>query len=55
MNPWSILVALDGKREAEGELYLDDGVSQEPTEIKEIKVRTDSELSGLWNQLLTCE
>ncbi|OAG14111.1 hypothetical protein CC77DRAFT_1067362 [Alternaria alternata] len=37
MNPWSILVALDGKREAEGELYLDDGVSQEPTEIKEIK------------------
>ncbi|RYN23236.1 hypothetical protein AA0114_g12846 [Alternaria tenuissima] len=37
MNPWSILVALDGKREAEGELYLDDGVSQEPTKIKEIK------------------
>ncbi|CAI9633455.1 unnamed protein product [Alternaria burnsii] len=37
MNPWSILVALDGKREAEGELYLDDGVSQQPTDIKEIK------------------
>jgi alpha-glucosidase len=38
MNPWSILVALDKKQEAKGELYLDDGVSQEPTDIKEIKV-----------------
>jgi alpha-glucosidase len=47
MNPWSILVALDGKREAEGELYLDDGVSQEPTDIKEIKVRANSKPSVL--------
>ncbi|KAJ4379014.1 hypothetical protein N0V86_005891 [Didymella sp. IMI 355093] len=37
MNPWSILVALDAKQEAKGELYLDDGLSQEPTDIKEIQ------------------
>jgi alpha-glucosidase len=40
MNPWSILVALDGKGEAKGELYLDDGISQEPTNIKEVQACT---------------
>lgn len=39
MNPWSILIALDSEQQAKGELYLDDGVSQEPSDIKEIEVR----------------
>lgn len=38
MNPWTILIALDSQQEAKGELYLDDGVSQEPTDIKEVQV-----------------
>jgi alpha-glucosidase len=39
-NPWSILVALDSKQEAKGELYLDDGISQNPTDIAEVQVCT---------------
>lgn len=37
-NPSSIIVALDSKQEAKGELYLDDDVTQEPSDIKEIQV-----------------
>ncbi|KAK4194856.1 family 31 putative glycoside hydrolase [Triangularia verruculosa] len=33
MNPWGLLVGLDGKGWAEGRLYLDDGVSLAPEEV----------------------
>ena len=36
---WSLLVALDGQGEAEGSLYLDDGVSLEQEASKYIEVR----------------
>lgn len=37
-NPWSLLVALDTKGNAEGDLYLDDGISLVQTATKEVKV-----------------
>lgn len=39
MNPWSILIALDSQQEAAGELYLDDGVTLDPTDTKEVQVK----------------
>lgn len=37
-NPWSLIVALDQNGSAQGELYLDDGVSREQEATKNIKV-----------------
>jgi alpha-glucosidase len=37
-NPWSVLAALDADQRAEGELYLDDGVSLEPEDHREVQV-----------------
>ena len=36
--PWSLLVALDSNSEAEGSLYLDDGVSLNPSATKKVEV-----------------
>jgi len=41
-NPWSVLVALDANQQAEGELYLDDGVSLEPEDHKEVQFQFQS-------------
>ncbi|KAF2740600.1 hypothetical protein EJ04DRAFT_597543, partial [Polyplosphaeria fusca] len=51
-NEWELLVALDNDGEAEGELYLDDGVSLEPEDTKVIKVC--SATLRLWDIWLTC-
>ncbi|KAF2153566.1 glycoside hydrolase family 31 protein [Myriangium duriaei CBS 260.36] len=36
LSPWSLVVALDKNAKAEGELYLDDGLSLKPNATKEI-------------------
>jgi len=38
MSPWEFTIALGVNREAKGSLYLDGGVSLEPTDTKEVKV-----------------
>ncbi|KAI9660751.1 MAG: hypothetical protein M1831_003443 [Alyxoria varia] len=47
-NPWSLLVALDKSGSAEGQLYLDDGVSEHPnaTRVVDIKVEGNSLLAS---------
>lgn len=35
-SPWSLLIALDEDAEAEGELYLDDGISLSPNATKNV-------------------
>jgi alpha-glucosidase len=37
-SPWSLIVALDKNGEAEGELYLDDGISLVPNATKNVEV-----------------
>ena len=37
-SPWSLLVTLDKTQCAEGELYMDDGVTLYPTDIKTVDV-----------------
>ena len=39
MSSWSFLIALDRNGEAEGELYLDDGISVEVNATKNVEVR----------------
>ncbi|KAF7189060.1 Alpha-glucosidase [Pseudocercospora fuligena] len=36
-NPWSLIVALDATGKAEGELYLDDGISLKPAATKNVE------------------
>ncbi|TKA74673.1 hypothetical protein B0A55_04709 [Friedmanniomyces simplex] len=36
-NPWSLIVALDGNGQANGELYLDDGISLVPNATKNVE------------------
>lgn len=36
--PWSLLIALDKDGEAQGELYLDDGISVHPNDTKNVEV-----------------
>ncbi|KAF2645172.1 hypothetical protein P280DRAFT_391630 [Massarina eburnea CBS 473.64] len=38
MNPWTFIVALNKNEQAHGDLYLDDGVSLEPSDIKIVTV-----------------
>lgn len=38
MNPWSLLIALDANGNAEGSLYLDDGLSLTQTETKTVEL-----------------
>ena len=38
-SPWSLLIALDQNGNAEGELYLDDGITLVQNATKEVKVR----------------
>lgn len=39
MMPWSLLIALDKNGEAQGELYLDDGISVHPNDTKNVEAR----------------
>jgi alpha-glucosidase len=38
MNSWKFIIALDKEREAKGDLFMDDGVSLEPADTKEVTV-----------------
>lgn len=47
LNPWSLIVALDGEGKAEGSLYLDDGINIVQENTKEVKVGAEIDLAWL--------
>jgi hypothetical protein len=48
LNPWSLIVALDKDGEAEGSLYLDDGINIVQEATKEVKV--SFEAAVVWGE-----
>ncbi|KAI7576721.1 glycoside hydrolase family 31 protein, partial [Hortaea werneckii] len=58
MMPWSLLIALDKNGEAQGELYLDDGISVHPNDTKNVELRfsrgtLSTKVSGEYNDGLS--